>query len=88
MRQYESIWLGIKALPTRDELPVRVHKDAAKRLIQAVKLEKTKEVAVKKKIGMLRPGRLIVRRTEDTVKQHPDFAVIYFSLREDYSKLL
>ncbi len=88
MRMYESIWQGIKELPTKEELPVRIHRDAAARLIQAVKLEKTKEVAVKKKLGLLRPGRLIVRRTEDTLHKSPNFSIVYFSLREDYSKLL
>lgn len=87
LRQYESIWLAIKQLPVKKELAVRVNKDAERRLIQAVKLEKTKEVAVKKKVGMLRPGPLVIRVTADTVKNNPEFCVIYFSLLWDGTKL-
>lgn len=87
MRQYERIWLEIKKLPVKEELPVRVHADAKARLIQAVKLEKTRDVATKKKIGMLRPGMLKIRWTEDTVKKDPQFVVVYFSLLWDGSKL-
>ena len=87
MRQYECIWLELKKLPVKEELAVRVHADARRRLVQAVKLEKTKEVAVKKKVGMPRPGLLSIRWTEDTVKKDPQFVIVYFSLLWDGSKL-
>lgn len=86
MRQYQSIWLAIKALPVKQELAVRVHNSAISRVKQAVKLEKTKEVAVKKKVGMLRPGPLLIRVTADS-KASSDFKIIYFSLEWDGSKL-
>ena len=86
MRQYQSIWEAIKKLPVKDELAVRVHATAVKRVKQAVKLEKTKEVATKKKIGMMRPGPLVIRITAD-LKSSSDFKIIYFSLAWDGSKL-
>lgn len=83
MRQYEKIWIELKKLPVGAELGVRTHHTAAKRLIQAVKLEKTKEVAVKKKIGMMRAGPLKIRTTTD----ESEHVVVYFSLTWDGSKL-
>lgn len=87
MRQYERIWLELKKLPVKEELPVRVHAEARARLIQAVKLEKTKEVATKKKVGMPRAGLLKIRWTDDSVKKDPQFCIVYFSLLWDGSKL-
>lgn len=88
MRQYQRIWLAIKKLPAKQELAVRTHRTAEKRLIQAVKLEKTKEVAVKKQVGMLTAGPLVIRVSEDdSSKKHPDFVIVYFSLKWDYSNL-
>jgi hypothetical protein len=84
---YQKIWLAIKALPDSKELAVRTHRTAEKRVIQAVKLEKTKEVAVKKQVGMLTQGPLVIRVGADSVKSDSDFVVIYFSLKWDYSKL-
>lgn len=86
MRQYESIWLAIKALPVGKELAVRVHATAARRVIQAVKLEKTKEVSPRKKIGMMRQGNLVIRQAEDT-KGSSEYATLYFSLAWDGTKL-
>jgi len=87
MRQYERIWLTLKELPVKEELPVRIHADARKRLIQAVKLEKTKEVAIKKRLDIPRAGLLKIRWTEDTVRKDPQFVIVYFSLLWDGSKL-
>lgn len=87
MRQYESIWQRIKEVPTKEEVAVRVPIEASKTLIQAVKLEKTKQVAIKKKLGILTQGNLQIRVTEDTIKNCDDFCIIYFSLKWDYSKL-
>lgn len=88
MRQYESIWVEIKKLPVKKELAVRVHITAKKRIIQAVKLEKTKDVAVKKKLELPRPGTLKIRVTEDTTaKKDVDFVIVYFSLLWDSGKL-
>lgn len=84
MRQYESIWLEIKKQPVGKEVQVRVHSDAAKRLVQAVKLEKTKEVAVKKKVGMLHQGPLKIRIVAVANGVHTD---IFFSLIWDGTKL-
>jgi hypothetical protein len=86
MRQYQAIWEAIKKLPVKQELAVRVHSSAVSRVKQAVKLEKTKEVAVKKKVGMMRPGPLVIRVAADT-KVGSDFKIIYFSLSWDGSKL-
>lgn len=86
MRRYESIWLQIKKVPVGVTVEVRTHVSSKRRLIQAVKLEKTKEVATKKKIGMLRPGPLVIRTAEDPRKD-PDFIVVCFSLAWDGSKI-
>lgn len=87
MRQYERIWLAIKKVDTGTEVPIRVHATAKRRLIQAVKLEKTKEVATKKKIGMLRQGPLAIRVTTDSIKNDASFVIIYFKLHWDGTKL-
>lgn len=87
MRQYERIWLEIKELPVKKELPVRIHATATRRLIQAVKLEKTKDVAVKKKLELPRPGRMKIRVAPDTVKKDSSFVIVYFSLEWDGTKL-
>lgn len=86
MRQYESIWLAIKALPVGEELGVRVHITATKRVIQAVKLEKTKEVSVKKKVGLMRQGPLVIRQAEDT-KGSSEYCTLHFKLAWDGTKL-
>ena len=85
MRQYQSIWLAIKNAPTGTVIPVRVHASAKKRLIQAVKLEKTKETAVKKTIGMPRAGRMKV--AVEVCPRDAYFVIISFSLTWDTSKL-
>ena len=87
MRQYERIWLEIKKLPVGDELAIRTHATAVARVKQAVKHEKTKEVAIKKKVGMMRQGPLVIRTTDDTVKNSEEFKIIYFSLEWDGTKL-
>jgi len=88
MRQYERIWLELKKIPVKQEVAVRIHATAERRIIQAVKLEKTKDVAVKKKLGLPRPGTLKIRVTEDTTpKKDVDFVIVYFSLLWDGSKL-
>lgn len=87
MRQYERIWQAVKTCELGEEVAVRIHASGEKRLIQAVRLEKTKEVAVKKKVGMLRQGPLLVRVTTDTVKQDAAFIIVYFKLQWDGTKL-
>ena len=87
MRQYERIWLAIKELPIGGELAVRVHVSAKARLIQAVKLEKTKEVAIKRKLGLPRQGPLCIRVGEDTPKNSRDAVIVYFKLSWDGTKL-
>jgi hypothetical protein len=87
MRQYERIWVELKKIPVKQEIAVRIHATAERRLIQAVKLEKTKDVAVKKKLELPRPGKLKIRVTEDTVKKDVSFVIVYFSLLWDGSKL-
>lgn len=85
MRQYQRIWLAIKQAPTETVVPVRVHSSAERRVIQAVKLEKTKETAVKKTIGMPRAGRMKIAVA--VCPRDPDFVIINFSLMWDTSKL-
>ena len=87
MRQYQKIWLEIKKLPVGRELAIRTHCTAKARVIQAVKLEKTREVATKKKVGMMREGPLVIRPTTDTIKHDEEFVIIYFSLAWDATKL-
>lgn len=85
MRQYESIWLAIKEVETGVEVPVRVHSSARKRLIQAVKLEKTKEVAGKRQVGMPCAGRMKISWA--ACEKDAAFVIIKFSLMWDTSKL-
>jgi hypothetical protein len=88
VRMYESIWQAIKKLEDGKELPVRIHNSAKARLIQAVKLEKTKDVSGKRKVGILTQGPLVIRSTVDTTAAaSKDFSVVYFSLKWDWSKL-
>jgi len=85
MRQYESIWLEIKRVDTGKEVPVRIHASARKRLIQAVKLEKTKEVAPKKQVGMFKRQGPLKIRVEQCARDAA-FVVVFFSLTYDASK--
>jgi hypothetical protein len=81
-RMYQEIWEQIKAAPTGKIIQVKCHKDNAGRIIQAVKKEKTAEVAVKKKIGMLRQGSLII-----TKSVQEEAVIISFHLNFDGTKL-
>lgn len=88
LRQYQIIWNTIKAKQPGEITHVKVHTSAVERLIQAVKKEKSAEVAVKKKIGMLTAGPLkIVHNPEIVNKKVTDYSIVEFSLTWDGSKL-
>lgn len=84
MGMYTKIWLLIQAADPGVEIPVKCPADNVRRLVQAVRKEKTKRVALRKKLGMLRPGQLKHR-----VEEVPDSnqAIIYFHLPFDGTKI-
>jgi hypothetical protein len=83
-RQYQEIWEQIKKLPVGQELRVRCHPSAVKRIIQAVRKEKTAEVGTRKKLEMLRAGPL---KNRQVVEDDGAIVSIYFSLEYDGTKL-
>lgn len=84
-RRYQPIWQKIKEVAVGKQVPVRVHESAVTTLIQAVKKEKSMEVAEKKKLGMRHAGTLQIERIPD--KQKPGFVIVKFSLDWDGNKL-
>lgn len=78
MRKYQRIWLAIKEAGVGKEIPVRCHETAASTLIQAVRKEKTQDVAIRRKIGMLTEGRMVDRTEKDGSRD--GFVIIYFKL--------
>lgn len=85
MGMYSKLWKLIDAAETGAEIPVRCQAEAARRIIQAVRKEKTKNVALRKKLGMLRQGPLKSRIVVDTTDAQQ--VTIYFSLEWDGRKL-
>ena len=87
-RMYSSIWKGIKNLPVGTPLQVRVPPAIAKRVIQAVKKEKTREVAVMRKLGERTPGPLIIKQAAEVkAGKTTNFIILEFSLSFDMTKL-
>jgi uncharacterized lipoprotein YbaY len=88
LRQYQSIWNAIKEKQPGQVTEIRCHPSAIKTIIQAVKKEKTGEVAIKKKIAMPAAGPLeISHRLEEIDGKETGKAVISFKLSWDASKL-
>ena len=85
MGLYSKLWKIIDAAETGAEIPVSCQTDAVKRIIQAVRKEKTKNVALRKKLGMLRQGPLKSRVVQDETDSTK--STIYFSLEWDGRKL-
>jgi hypothetical protein len=87
-RMYQSIWEAIKGKQPGEVTAVRCHPSAVKRIIQAVKKEKTGEVAIKKKIGMFAAGPLDIKHNPEFVGgKSTGMTVISFKLLWDGSKL-
>lgn len=88
-RMYSGIWEGIKNLPVGTPLQVRVPPAIAKRVIQAVKKEKTREVAVMRKLGERTPGPLVVKQVPERGNSGKltGFIILEFSLSFDMTKL-
>lgn len=92
-RMYSSIWASIKALPVGQTLKVRTRTDNVPRLTQAVKKEKNRDVGVKRKVGMLTAGPLVITHNPE-VKKGPEgqayvteYSIVEFKLSWDGSKL-
>lgn len=85
LRQYESIWKAIQAKQPGEVVRVRCHESAAKRLVQAVRKEKTNHVAVRKKLSILTAGPLDHVITQDASSE--GYVFIDFKLQFDGSKL-
>ncbi len=88
-RMYSSIWQAIRAADVGTHTLVRVHTSSVERVIQAVRKEKSRETAVKRGIGMLRPGPMDVTHNPEVVdgKVNPDYSIIKFSLQWNGNKL-
>lgn len=84
-RRYESIWKAISAAKVGAPVQIRVHTSAARTLIQAVCKEKSRETAIKRRLGMPFAGKLIIDRPTATDDQ--GFVVISFSLDWDGRQL-
>lgn len=83
-RMYAKVWKLISAADTGVEIPVRCQAEAVRRIVQAVRKEKTAEVAMRKKLGLLRQGRLL-HRTE--LVKNTTQVIIYFKLEFDGRKI-
>lgn len=78
-RMYEPIWQTIKDAGVGKETIIRTRTEAVRRLIQAVRKEKTMDVAIRDKIGMLTEGPLDHKVEQDPAD--PEFSIIIFKLR-------
>lgn len=84
-RMYTPIWEAIKKAPVGTPVEVRVSVDSYRTLVQAVKKEKNREVGIKKKVGMLTAGRMVIASKPDATRK--GYLVVSFSLEWDGSKL-
>lgn len=82
MRQYQAIWNKIKSQGSDSETLVQVHADAAKRVIQAVRKEKSMENAIRSQLGELSDGKLLAAVVPD--KRRAGFVIIHFKLTWSY----
>lgn len=78
-RKYEAIWKAIQVAPFGEWVTVRIHRDAKQRLIQAVRKEKSEQVAPLKMVDLPTEGRLLTKVTPDPRDGH--FVLIGFRLR-------
>lgn len=85
MRQYTPIWEKIKKAKRNEVVMVRCHEQSAARVIQAVRKEKSREVALKKKLGMKYPSPLIVVKKVDPDRK--DSCILEFSLSYNWNWL-
>lgn len=63
-RRYQSIWAAISTANVGAPVIVTVHYSAVKTLRQAVSKEKSRETAIKRKLGLPFAGKLIVKESE------------------------
>lgn len=84
MRQYQPIWEAIKKVPVGKEVQVKCHISAKKTLRQAVLKEKSRETALRKKLGERYAGNLEIR--ELPAKQ-ADYILIAFKLSWDGTRI-
>lgn len=85
MRKYQPIWIALKAAKVGVVVPVRCHESAVATVIQAVKKEKTGEVADKRRLGMAFAGPMKIE--VEKCKKHVEFVVVNFSLEWDGERL-
>lgn len=88
-RMYESIWKQLKAVDVGIPVAVKIHASASRRLIQAVKKEKTIETAQKKKLGMRFAGKMDIDicACEVTDKDFKTHVIVKFTLTWDGQRL-
>lgn len=85
LREYEPIWNTIKSRPAGEVTAVRIHKNAVKTLIQAVRKEKAYENALRVQLGMTSDGKLDAAVSVD--KTDPNFHIVKFTLQWSYRDL-
>lgn len=83
-RKYQKLWHEIKKAPIAVGVTVRAPVAIVPAVIRGLRKEKSKECVVKKRIGMLRPGELLVEISDDS---SPSYKLITFKLKENFSKL-
>lgn len=78
MRKYQPIWNTIKFARFNTEVPIQIHKNMERTLIQAVRKEKAMDNAVLRRIGSPSYGNLSSRTVTHRTK--PDFVIVYFKI--------
>lgn len=78
-RKYAPIWRAIQTAPFGQWVTVKVHKYSKQRLIQAVRKEKSSEVAPAKMVDLPTEGRLLTKVEVDP--RDGQFVLISFRLR-------
>jgi hypothetical protein len=83
-RRYEAIWENLKKIPVGQEVQVKCHATFVNTLKQAVMKEKSRETALREKLGMEAAGKMQIR-TEPA--QPSGFVCVFFKLTWDESKI-
>jgi len=83
-RKYESIWTAIKAVDVGKEVGVKCHATAVTTLIHAVEKEKSRETAIRKKLGLRYAGKMR-ERTEEA--QPSGYVIVFFKLEFDGTRI-
>lgn len=87
-RKYQPIWEAIKTASIQRPVQVACHPDYARTLIQAVKKEKTIDVAIRKRLALPRQGTLKISKEPETINNRlTGRIVVSFILKWDGTQL-